>query len=98
MTAWLARRLIQVPYLGLVNIVAEKGVAPELLQGDVQPQALAAAALRYLTDSDVRAKAQCELAQLHDKLGPGGGAQRAAACVAACLVASEAADTLAPGR
>ena len=90
LTAWLARRLIRTPYLGLVNIVAEKRVAPELLQGELQPQALAATALRYVTDAKARDEAQREFAQLRDRLGPGGGALRAAACVAARLEAIDA--------
>jgi len=90
LTAWLARRLIRTPYLGLANIVAEKRVAPELLQGDLQPQALAATALRYVTDAGARTEAQREFAQLRDRLGPGGGAERAAACVAAHLEAIDA--------
>ena len=90
LTAWLARRLIRTPYLGLANIVAEKRVAPELLQGDLRPETLAATALRYVTDARVRAETQHEFAQLRDRLGSGGGAQRAAVCVAAHLEAIDA--------
>ncbi|ETX08693.1 lipid-A-disaccharide synthase [Candidatus Entotheonella palauensis] len=97
-TAFLARRLIRVPDIGLVNIVAEKRVVPELLQNDVEPQTLAAAALRYLTDAEARAAVQHEFARLHDKMGPGDGAQRAAACVAACLAEIEAENAVVPGQ
>jgi lipid-A-disaccharide synthase len=92
LTAFLARLLIRVPDIGLVNIAAEKRLVPELVQDDVQPPSLATLALRYLTDAEVRAEVQREFARLHDRLGPGDGAQRAAACVAACLAESEAAD------
>ncbi len=98
MTEFLAGRLIRVPDIGLVNIVAEKRVAPELVQGEVQPQTLAATALRYLIDAEARAEVQHEFDRLHDKLGPGDGAQRAAACVAAYLAEIEAADASVPGR
>jgi lipid-A-disaccharide synthase len=98
MTGLLARLLIRVPDIGLVNIVAEKRVVPELVQGEVQPQTLAATALRYLTHAEVRAQVQHEFARLHDILGPGDGAQRAAARVAACLAEIEAADAPVPGR
>jgi lipid-A-disaccharide synthase len=91
-TALLARLLVRVPDVGLVNIVAEKRVVPEFLQREVQPQILAATALRYLTDAESRAQVQDEFARLHDRLGPGDGAQRAAACVAACLAETEATD------
>jgi len=97
-TAFLARLLIRVPDIGLVNVVAGKRVVPELTQGEVQPQTLAAIALRYLTDAEIRAEVQHEFARLHDRLGPGDGAQRAAACVAACLAEIEAADASVAGR
>ncbi len=97
-TAWLARWLIRVPHIGLVNIVAEKRVVPELVQDEVQPQTLAACALRYLLDAEARAEVQRELARLRDKMAPGDGAQRAAACVAACLAQIEAADVPVTGR
>jgi lipid-A-disaccharide synthase len=97
-TAFLARLLIRVADIGLVNVVAGKRVVPELVQDEVQPRILATTALRYLTDAQVRAEVQHEFARLHDKLGPGDGAQRAAACVAACLAEIEAADAPVAGR
>ncbi len=93
MTGWLARLLIRVPDIGLVNIVAEKRIVPELVQRDVQPHALASLALRYLNDAAVRADVQNEFARLHDRLSLGNGADRAAACVVQCLADIEAADT-----
>jgi lipid A disaccharide synthetase len=78
--------------------VAGKRVVPELVQDEVQPRILATTALRYLTEAQVRAEVQHEFARLHDKLGPGDGAQRAAACVAACLAEIEAADAPVAGR
>lgn len=98
MTALLARLLIRVRDIGLVNIVAEKRVVPELVQEQVQPQTLAELALRYLLNAEARADVKRELARLHDKMSPGDGAQRAAACVAACLARVEAADVSVTGR
>jgi lipid A disaccharide synthetase len=72
-------------------------VVPELLQREVQPQILADKALRYLTDAEARTQVQDEFARLHDRLGPGEGAQRAAACVAACLAEIEATDAAVAG-
>lgn len=40
-TAFVARRLIQVPYLGIINILAGHGVVKEFLQEAATPQALA---------------------------------------------------------
>ena len=50
-TAWLARRLVKVRYVNLINIILDRAVVPELLQEDCQPQRLAAEVGRLLDDS-----------------------------------------------
>lgn len=80
-TAWLARRLLRISSVGLVNIVAGQAIVPELLQQQVHPRTLAALALKYLEDDEETQRVKRELARLHEILGPGGGAQRAAAYV-----------------
>ena len=44
----LAQRLVRVPHVGLVNLVAGERIAPELLQDEATPQRLAAALLPLL--------------------------------------------------
>jgi lipid-A-disaccharide synthase len=88
-TAWLARRVLCIPYIGLVNIVAGRPVVPELLQEALGPQTLAALALHYLEQPEVAQHVRQELALLHHMLGTGEGAQRAAACVGQFLQAAE---------
>jgi len=80
-TAWLARRMIRIPYLGLVNIVADRPMVPELLQEALEPQTLAALALHYFEQPAVARHVRSELATLRHALGLGDGARRAAACV-----------------
>jgi lipid-A-disaccharide synthase len=92
-TELLARWLIRVPYIGLVNIVAGKQIVPELLQRQVQPQAIATHALRYLNDAEAAAQTQCEFARLRGILGPAGSAERAAVQVAQCLGEAAAAPS-----
>ena len=48
LTALIARTVIQVPYLTLINIAAGAAVAPEFLQGDCTGPKLAAAAAKLL--------------------------------------------------
>ena len=81
LTAWLARRYIVLPYVGLVNIVAGRCVVPELLQEDVQPDAMAQMALRYLEDTAAAQRMRAALAEISVTMGQGQGAQRAAACI-----------------
>jgi len=80
-TAWLVRRLIRIPYAGLVNIVTGRPMVPELLQEALCPQTLAALALHCLEHPEVAQHIRSELAMLRHALGMGDGARRAAACV-----------------
>jgi lipid-A-disaccharide synthase len=80
-TAWLARHVIRIPYIGLVNIVAGRPIVPELLQEALCPQTLAALALHCLEQPDVAQHIRSELATLRQALGMEDGARRAAACI-----------------
>ncbi|CAN5849397.1 lipid-A-disaccharide synthase [soil metagenome] len=50
LTFFLAQRLVDVPHVGLVNLVAGERVAPELLQSEATPERLAAALLPLLEE------------------------------------------------
>jgi lipid-A-disaccharide synthase len=72
-TFFLARRLVRVPHVGLVNLVAGERVAPELLQNEATPGRLAAALLPFLApSSSERARALRGLARVRDALAPAG--------------------------
>ena len=75
----LARRLVTVPRIGLVNVVAGHEVAPELVQDALTPVA-AADALAPLLDPRRAARRRMieELAEVRVKLGAPGAAQRVA--------------------
>jgi lipid-A-disaccharide synthase len=88
MTAWLARLLLHIPNIGLVNIVAGRPIVPELLQHQVRPYTMAALALTYLEQPEEAQRVKRELARLTDILGSGGSAQRAAAQVGRHLLAA----------
>ena len=88
-TTWLARRVLCIPYIGLVNIVAGRPIVPELLQEALCPQTLAALALHCLEHPEVARYVRHELTLLHHTLGTGEGARRAAACVGQFLQAAE---------
>jgi lipid-A-disaccharide synthase len=50
LTFFMAQRLVEVPHVGLVNLVAGERIAPELLQRDATPERLAAALLPLLRE------------------------------------------------
>lgn len=82
-SAWLARRLIRVSYVSLVNLVLDRPVTPELLQEDCRPERLTAALDVLLTDEAAR-RAQIEAGrEALLRLGRGGPSpgERAAAVV-----------------
>lgn len=54
LTYWFGKRLIRVPYLGMVNIVADRPLCPEFLQHEVQPEPMAAAVAALLEDGPAR--------------------------------------------
>jgi lipid-A-disaccharide synthase len=85
LTAWLAKRLLRVPHIGLINIVAERQVVPELLQEAVSPRTMAATALNVLRDSVKARRIRGELTALRATMGEGGSSRRAAASVGAVL-------------
>lgn len=55
LTAFLARRLIRVPYVSLPNLVMDRSIQPEMLQDDCTPAKLADALQPLLDDTDRRA-------------------------------------------
>ena len=71
-SAWLARRLVHVQYVTLVNLVLGRGAIPELLLEDCYPEALASALLLLLRDSGARDTQRAAMAEALRRLGQGG--------------------------
>lgn len=74
----IAKRLIDVPHLGLVNIVAGSGVVRELIQDQATPPAIAEEILRILDDSGYRNKIREGLSLVREKMGEPGCSLRVA--------------------
>jgi lipid-A-disaccharide synthase len=87
---WVGRALIRVDHIGLVNLVAEKEIAPELIQKDVKPQRIADEAFRILRDPLLSRKMSESMGEVRQKLGEPGAAQRTARIVSSLLHAAEA--------
>ena len=87
---WIGRALIRVDYIGLVNLLAEKEIAPELIQKDVNPQRIADEAFRILRDPILSRKMTESMGEVRQKLGEPGAAQRAARIVISLLHEAEA--------
>jgi lipid-A-disaccharide synthase len=79
LSALVMRRLVRVPSWTLPNLLAGAPVVPEFLQGEADPERVAAALADLLTSGAARALARARLADVARRLGPGGAAARAAA-------------------
>lgn len=89
LTYRLARRLVEVPHIALVNLVAGERVVPELIQSAASPAALAEALIPLLGDERENKRVQTALAGVRARLaGPADGqsaAERVAALAAELL-------------
>jgi lipid-A-disaccharide synthase len=84
-TAWILRRMIKTPYIAMVNLIAGRAIAPELIQGKFTPEAVAAEVQRLLESPGAREDMKTGLAEVRAKLGPGGAIDRAADIFAGML-------------
>jgi len=66
-------------------LVAEREIAPELIQKDVNPQKIADEAFRILKDPLLSRKMSESMGEVRQKLGEPGAAQRAARIVCSML-------------
>lgn len=82
-TAWLARRLIKIPYVSLPNILgmglSADPVVPELLQGDASPERLGQELACLLRHPVLRERQQARFAAVRAELRRNAGDQAAAA-------------------
>ncbi len=86
-SAWtyaLARRVVTIPRIALVNVLAGRAVAPEFVQNALQPGAVADALVPLLDPaSPARAEAIAGLREVRAQLGEPGAADRVAALAVA---------------
>jgi lipid-A-disaccharide synthase len=76
----IARRVVKIPHIGLVNVVAGREVAQEFVQDAVVPERVADALLPLLNPADRRRSEMLErLAEVRSRLGTPGAADRVAA-------------------
>ncbi len=77
-TAFIARKLVKIPDIGLPNIVAGRRILPELLQEEATPENIAQAALDMLKE-DNRPCIAADLEFMKKRLGEPGAVRRVAA-------------------
>jgi lipid-A-disaccharide synthase len=75
---WIAKMVVKVPYVGLVNFVAGEKIVPELIQDEVTPRGLADKALAILEDENKKADMINNLRMIKERLGGPGASLRTA--------------------
>lgn len=78
LTWLLGKLLVKIPHVGLPNIVAGQRILPELIQGEVQAEKIAAIAEEWLRDAGELPRIREELRMMRRKLGEPGAVKRVA--------------------
>jgi len=84
LTALLAKPLIRTKFFGMVNLIAEKEVAPELIQEKFTAHNVARE-VRNLLEPSRAVQAHADLAEVRRRLGPPGAVERAAEAILSLL-------------
>ncbi len=85
LTYWLARRLVAVAHIGIVNILLDRRAVPEFIQHDATAEKLVPAALGLIEEGPARKAMLAAFKELRSVLGGPGASQRAAREVLAVL-------------
>jgi lipid-A-disaccharide synthase len=77
----IGKRVVKLPYIGLVNIIAGRKIVPEFIQNEFVPERVAPVLVKLIKDNEFRAKVQSALAEVRTKLGTAGASRRTAELV-----------------
>jgi lipid-A-disaccharide synthase len=77
-TYWLGRLMIKVKNVGLVNLIAGKNIAPELLQDNASPENIADSVFNMLNDTKELQKQRKKVVEIRNMLGGPGASERVA--------------------
>jgi lipid-A-disaccharide synthase len=81
LTYWLGRLLVRVNWIGLVNIVAGRGIVTELIQHEATAERLSEEGHRLLRDEAALSGMRAAFRAVRDSLGSPGASRRAAEAV-----------------
>jgi lipid-A-disaccharide synthase len=87
MTHFLGSRLVKVPHVAMVNLIAGKRAVPELIQHEFTPERVASEVRSLLEHPERREAMKRDLDEVRRRLGENGASRRAAEAVAGLLAA-----------
>ena len=91
-------RLVRIPHVALVNIVAGREIVREFIQNDARPSALADEMLALIENPNYRDDIIAGLAGLKEKLGPAQGSRKIAELALEMLQRHQATTGTAPSK
>ena len=86
LTYWIAKKIITLPYISLVNLILNKAAVPELIQQGLNPVKLKTHLNEILSGEKSAAQLE-DYRILREKLGAGGAARRTANAIVASFAA-----------
>jgi len=81
----LARKLIKVPYISLVNLILDRPAVKELIQDELNPKSIVSELKNVLKEGEKRDRMLQDYDDLWEKLGSGGASERAAKLIVSAL-------------
>ena len=86
LNVWIARRLVDIKFISLVNLIMDREVVRELIQQDLSVESLSTELERLMADGPYRETMIKDLATLREKLGGPGASGTVAMAVWKSLV------------
>ena len=74
----LGKALFKLRFLGIINLIAGREIAKELLQHDAVPHRMASELVRLMRDEPARKKMLNDFQEIRSKMGKPGASRRAA--------------------
>jgi lipid-A-disaccharide synthase len=85
LTYLIAKRLVNVDYIAMANIVAGKQLFPELIQSDVNPERIAGEVIRLLKDPGLLEEMRAKTAEILPLLGESNAYEKACRAIVSYL-------------
>lgn len=81
LNVWIAKRLVDIKFISLVNLIMDREVVRELIQSDLTVENLSAELERLLQEGPYRSRMRKDLYELQQRLGGPGASERVASAV-----------------
>jgi lipid-A-disaccharide synthase len=85
LTYLIAKNLVKIPDIGLVNVVAGRRIVPEFVQSNCDPDKITAEISRFFSDWTFRGEMAEDLKEVRSKLGDTGASRKAAESILRAL-------------